>query len=102
DRAVPLLEKSISEYAGKRAIGTGTVLFPKLLLAMTRWQLGQREEARRILAEIQPAVDRELQSPLSLWQRRAQLEVLRHEAEALIQPKKTGEAMENKTGTNDP
>jgi tetratricopeptide (TPR) repeat protein len=95
DRAVPLLEKSIAQYAGKRPIGTGTVLFPKLLLAMTRWQQGDRDEARRMLDEIQPAINSELQSPLSLWQRRAQLEILRREAETLIEPKEAEGAPNN-------
>jgi tetratricopeptide (TPR) repeat protein len=96
DRAVPYLEKSIAEYAGNRPVTTGTVFFPKLFLAMTRWQQGQRDEARRMLDEIQHATERELQSPLKEFQRRAPLEVLCCEAEALIQPKKAVEAVENK------
>jgi hypothetical protein len=51
---------------------------------MTKWQLGQQDEARRLLAETLPAVEEELQSPTSGWNRRATLEILRHEAESLI------------------
>ena len=55
----------------------------RLFLAMTKWQLGQQVEARKLLAEILPAVDRELDFPASEWNRRATLEILRREAEAL-------------------
>ena len=41
ERAIPQLEKSISQFPSNRPIGSGTVLFPKLFLAMTRWQQGE-------------------------------------------------------------
>jgi hypothetical protein len=72
-----------------RALRTG--LDPQLLLAMTKWQFGQRNEARRELAEIQPALDEWLRKPEIFWLRRAQVEILRQEAEALIGPKEADE-----------
>jgi hypothetical protein len=71
--------------------------YQRLFLAMTKWQLGQRDAARRLLAEMQTIVDKELKSPSITWNRRATLEVLRREAEALIEPKEADEAVENKS-----
>jgi hypothetical protein len=62
---------------------------------MTQWQLDQKDEARHLLTETLPDVDKELQSPASSWNRRATLEILRDEATALIEPKEADEAMEN-------
>jgi serine/threonine protein kinase len=93
DRAARHLEESIATYPSDRPIGMGTVHFPQLFLAMTRWQQGQRDQARRLLDETKSAVDDELQSPLSLWQRRATLEILRREAENLIKPMEIVEAV---------
>jgi tetratricopeptide (TPR) repeat protein len=101
DRAVRHLEESIATFPSDRPFGAGTVLFPQLFLAMTRWQQGQKDQARRILDEIQPAIDDELRSPLSLWQRRATLEILRREAEAMIGQKEADEAVENESSSND-
>ncbi len=67
DRAARHLKESIAQFPSDRPIGTGSVLFPQLLLAMTRWQQGEKDEARRLLDENKAAVDEELQSPLSLW-----------------------------------
>jgi tetratricopeptide (TPR) repeat protein len=101
DRAAQHFKESIADFPSDRPIGTGTVLFPKIFLAMTRWQQGQKDEARRMLDEIKSAIDRELHSPSSLWQRRAQLELLRGQAEALIEPTKAGEAVEKKSRASD-
>ena len=68
---------------------------------MTQWQLGQRDVARQLLAETLPAVEEELQSPSNTWTRRATLEILRSEAEALIEPKEADEAVENERRTSD-
>ena len=51
---------------------------------MTKWAKGQQVEARRLFAEAQRAIDKELQLPSIQIHRRATLEVLRREAEALI------------------
>jgi hypothetical protein len=55
------------------------------MLAMAQWRPGQQADARRLLAETLPAVEEELESPASGWNRRATLELLRDEAEALIE-----------------
>jgi serine/threonine protein kinase len=68
--------------------------YQQLLLAMAKWQLGQRDEARHLLAETLTAVDAEHQSPASTWNRRATLEILRREAEELI-GQKQAEVTEN-------
>jgi serine/threonine protein kinase len=59
--------------------------YQRLFLAMAWWKLGHRDFARRLLAQTQVAVDKELQSLSSAWDRRATLEVLLAEAEALIE-----------------
>jgi tetratricopeptide (TPR) repeat protein len=69
--------------------------YQQLFLAMTKWQRGQRDEARRLMAETLPAVEKELQSPSSAWNRRATLELLRAEAKALIGQEEAEEAVEN-------
>jgi hypothetical protein len=67
---------------------------------MTKWQLGAHDDARRLLREIQPALDKSLDTPVILWQYRQITEVLRREAEALIEPKEAVEAVENKSQIN--
>jgi serine/threonine protein kinase len=88
-------QESIVAYANKPPANTDSMNYPRLFLAMTKWQLGLQDEARQVLAETLPDVDNELQSPSSAWNRRATLELLRGEAEALIEPKETNEAVEN-------
>jgi tetratricopeptide (TPR) repeat protein len=100
ERAASNLKKSIAEYPSHPPTGVGMVLFPKLLLAMTKWQLGQRDEARRLLAETQPAINESLQTPSTYFQRRVTLEILRREAEALIEPKEEDEAVEIESDTS--
>jgi hypothetical protein len=95
DRAVHRLDASIAQFPSDPPMGAGTVLFPQLFLAMTKWQQGHRDEARRALDDIQRAIDRELQSPSSLWQRRATLDVLRREAEALIESNEADQASDH-------
>ena len=99
DRAADELEKSIAVYPSGPPRGTDTINYHRLFLAMTKWQLGQKHEARQLLAETQPAVDEELQSPSSSWNRRATLEVLRGEAETLIGPKEADEGQNNDNST---
>jgi hypothetical protein len=60
---------------------------------MTKWQLGEHDNARRALREIQPALGAALDAPTLQWQYRQITEVLRREAEALIEPKEPNEAV---------
>ncbi len=84
EQAAQRLNESLAAHHNDplRAFREG--LDTQLLLAMTKWQLGQQDEARRQLAEIQPALDEWLRSPSNFWLMRAQVEILRREAEALI------------------
>jgi hypothetical protein len=66
---------------------------------MTKWQLDDRDEARRMLRELQPRIDERLRSPWINWDGRAVLEIRRREAEALIKPDEAAEAVE-KTSLN--
>jgi hypothetical protein len=68
---------------------------PELLLAMTKWQLGDHDEARAMLRELQPRIDERLQSPSIYWDTRAVLEIRRREAEALIKSLEPDEAVKN-------
>jgi serine/threonine protein kinase len=99
EEAVRHLEASIANFSsdglsGHRP-GLGSVLMPQLLLAMTKWQLGEQDEARRMLREIQLAIEKSLRSPSTYWDLRAVLEIRRQEAEAMINPKEADEAVQN-------
>jgi hypothetical protein len=85
--AAQYLEQSIAANPSDLGPGWDLINVQRLFLAMTKWQLGERDAARQLLAETQPAVDKELQSPESTLYLRALLEVLRREAEALVEPK---------------
>jgi serine/threonine protein kinase len=99
EEAAHRLEESIATYPMPAVHGFDTLNYQRLLLAMSRWKLGQRAEARRILHETQLPIDKELQSPLTEWVRRATFELLRREAEDLIvhdrgaEPGKGGNSM---------
>jgi serine/threonine protein kinase len=93
--AAEQLEQSIAEYPALPPHGFDSLNYQRLLLAMTKWRQGREDEARRLIAEAQPPVDKELQAPSTLWGRRTMLELLRDEAEAMIDPKTTDEAVEN-------
>ncbi|HEX2476961.1 MAG TPA: serine/threonine-protein kinase [Lacipirellulaceae bacterium] len=84
------LEKSIAVHLDNLNIN-----FQRLFLAMTKWQLGQRAEARRLLAEIQSAIDPKLNSLSTPFNDRLCFEFLLREAEALIEPNEADEAVEN-------
>jgi hypothetical protein len=99
EQAAQRLEESLAAYPDDALRAFRTALDRQLLLAMTRWQLGQRNEARRLLADAQPALDEWLQKPFNTWMRRAEIELLRREAEALIEPKEADEAVENESRT---
>jgi tetratricopeptide (TPR) repeat protein len=95
EQAEQRLNESVAAHHDDPLRAFRTALDRQLLLAMTKWQLGQRDEARRQFAEIQPALDKWLRSPSSFWLRRTQVEVLRREAETLIRPEEKIEAVEN-------
>jgi hypothetical protein len=100
ERAADELQRSIDVYVSKsRKPFYDMTNYQRLFLAMAKWQLGERDEARRLLAEIQAAIDKELQSTSIVWNRRATLEVLRDEAEALIEPKEADNARSDDNST---
>jgi serine/threonine protein kinase len=96
ERAAQILEESIAAYPGDPPPGFDIINIQRLLLAMTKWRLGKHDEASQLLAETLPAIEKELQSPSSAWNRLATLELLSAEANALIGPKDANEAVENK------
>ena len=67
---------------------------------MTKWKQGQHDEARRLLAEALPAVDKEIQTTSTWPQYRATLEILRREAIDLIEPNEADEAVETESRTS--
>jgi tetratricopeptide (TPR) repeat protein len=87
DEAARRLEESIATFPNDN--------YPKIFLAMTWMRNGKDTEAARLLAELHPAIKKELQNPATFWFRRATLEMLRAEADALIKPKEADEAVEN-------
>src|SRR5262249_9422260 len=100
DRAAERLEKSIAAYPTSPAPGDDIINFQRLFLAMTKWQLGHQDAARRLLAETLPALEKELQSDSRPWIYRVGLEALRREAIELIKSNEAEEAVENKTRTS--
>jgi serine/threonine protein kinase len=107
ERAARYLEESIAAYPSDPPPSRGTVLNPRLLLAMTKWEQGERDAARRMLADLQPAINEWLQTPshyqtiVNSWHRPAHLEVIRREAETMIGQNETNEAVENNNPTTD-
>jgi tetratricopeptide (TPR) repeat protein len=96
-QAAQRLEASIAAFPSDSAANTDSTTYHRLFLAMTKWRLGQKDEARQLLTETIPAVEKELQSPSTVWHRRATLEILRGEAASLIEDKQTDEAVQNKS-----
>jgi hypothetical protein len=95
DRAAERLAESIAAYPSDPPPAYAKINFQRLFLAMAKWQQRRYDEARRLLSETLPEIDKELKSS-SWWAYRLGLEVLRQEANALIDPKKTGEALKAK------
>jgi tetratricopeptide (TPR) repeat protein len=95
DEAAKQLEDALELYPSGPPLGTPSINYVHLRLAMTKWQLGQQDAARQLLAETLPDVEKELQTPTTLWNRRALHELWRGEAQALIGPKEADEAVEN-------
>jgi tetratricopeptide (TPR) repeat protein len=104
-RAADELKKSIAAFPAdpppegvkisSKRVAVDTINSQRLFLAMTLWQLGHKDESRRLLAETQAAIDEEFRSPTVFYNSRVALEVLRREAEALIEPKEADEAVEH-------
>jgi tetratricopeptide (TPR) repeat protein len=93
-QAAEHIKEAIAAYpsSAPRQPGYEVINYQRLFLAMTQWQLGQRDAARRLLAETQIALDQEFQSRAVPWHHRATFEVLRREAETLIGPMEADEA----------
>jgi tetratricopeptide (TPR) repeat protein len=101
EEAVKCLEQSIAQLPSEVSLSDGPSqgFMPKLLLAMTKWQMGAHDEARRMLRELQPRIEERLRAPWLYWDHRAVLEIRRREAEALIKPEEAIEAVENDNPT---
>jgi hypothetical protein len=95
EQAAQYFEQSIAQHPTNPPPTHGPVLGTKLRLAMTKWQLGEHDDARRLLREIQPAIDKYLETPTLIWIDLVAVELLRREAEALIGPREADEAVEN-------
>jgi tetratricopeptide (TPR) repeat protein len=103
DPAAQLLEQSIDVYPSNPPPppGAATINYQRLFLAMTQWRQGRRDEARQLLAETQATIEKEFQPPSPDFETRIHLEVLRREAEALIERKAVNKAVENMSRTSD-
>jgi tetratricopeptide (TPR) repeat protein len=101
EQAVQLLEESIAAFPSGSSPATHSITYPRLLLAMSKWQLGQKEDAGRLITETLPAVNKELQSLSLSWNRRATLELLRDEAKALVEFKEAEEDVGSNSATSD-
>jgi serine/threonine protein kinase len=99
--AAQRLEESIHTVPGFPETDRDNVNYQRLLLAMSHWKLGRKDEARRQLAEAQAAVLKDLENPSIRWNRQVSLELLLAEAEALIEPKKADEAVENNSRSSE-
>ena len=82
EEAAKRLAESITAYDGDSS-DESSVIYPQLVLAMTQWRLGNELDSRRLLAESQVAIDEAMTSSLR-WNRRATLNLLRRETEALL------------------
>jgi tetratricopeptide (TPR) repeat protein len=98
EQAAKQLEDARELYPSGPPLAAYSINSLHLRLAMTKWQLGQRDAARELLSKTLPAIEEEMQT--CLWNRRALLELLRGEAQALIGPKEADEAVESES-TND-
>jgi hypothetical protein len=91
--AAEQLEASLAAYPSDPAPGSDPIDLQRLFLAMTKWQSGDKDQARQLLAKTLPDIESNLQSTSLGWNQRAALEVLRREAQALIEHKGAEEAL---------
>ena len=89
EQAMQWLTKAVVESRGVSMELTSSV-YPKFFLAMSHWQLGRLDDARRLLTEAQLAMDEAMKASPA-WNRRLTFELFRREAEALIQPTNTAD-----------
>jgi tetratricopeptide (TPR) repeat protein len=101
DQAAQCLNEALAKFPSDAPPSHGPDLVRQLLLAMTKWQLGEHDEARRMLRDLQPRLDERLRSPWIYWDHRAVLEIRRREAETLIKPKEGDEGGEKEIGNGD-
>ncbi|HTQ39418.1 MAG TPA: serine/threonine-protein kinase [Pirellulales bacterium] len=87
DEAEKRLAATIAAEENAGSAMTSTA-YPKFFLAMTKWKLGDKVEAKQLLIELEAATDEEIKTSPT-WNRQATLELFRKEAEALIQPENT-------------
>ncbi len=79
--------------------------YQRLLLAMTKWKLGDEGEARRLLAETKPTVEMEMRARSPHGFRRMSHELLQREAVTLIDVDsksdgpKTGNSLQSQKST---
>jgi hypothetical protein len=95
------LEESLAAYPDDALRGFRTNLDGLLLLAMTKWHLGERDEARRLLANTKPAIEEWLRMPSNTWMRRAEIELLQREAETLIRADEANDAVNSESPISD-
>jgi non-specific serine/threonine protein kinase/serine/threonine-protein kinase len=91
------LEEALAQHPSDAPPSHGPDVVRQLMLAMTKWRLGDQDEARRILREQQPRIDEMLRSPRINWDAPAVLEIRRREAEDLIEPKDTDKGSDDAT-----
>jgi serine/threonine protein kinase len=94
-QAVDSLEQSIAAYPSDRSplfvtvngfrLGLETINAQRLMLAMSLWQLDRKEDARQSLAQTVTAIKEELKTPTAFFGVRVIVEILRNEAEYLIE-----------------
>jgi serine/threonine protein kinase len=95
DQAAQRLEESINAYSTLPPSGRDNINYARLLLTLAKWKQGRKGEAHKLFVQTRIAVADELQAPSIRWNRRTSLELLCHEAEALIGPVKVDEAGES-------
>ena len=84
DEAAKQLSEATAAFA-KDAQHDTSVIYSQFFLAMATQKLGDKADAKRLLAEAQAAMDAELKTS-PLWDRRIILELFRREAESMIAP----------------
>jgi hypothetical protein len=99
--AAQFLEQALAQSPSHAPTSHGSDIGARMYLAMTKWQQGEHDDARRLLRDVQPAIDKALETPALSWQGIAATEVMRREAEAMIEPKEPDEAVENTRRSGD-